>query len=875
MKIEGSSMRYMSMSEMRDWPKQFDGSYNQAGFYAYTRYTRNTTETPTYRYYKMSLNKSAADTDDAIFTLSYTTNIAAENKDTNYITVNNKEITVALIEANIRNSPVPSYCYIADDNTTVLGYTRDTFNIQVSLASKAIWNVLDDSIATLVAADNANATEISTVKQTANQISSRVQTIEGDYVTSSQLSQTSTQIMSEVYQKYDPMLVQKSQMVDFIGKDTTMFYPVAISLWHKNAYQHIRVSRLLDEGTYGAGPSQYGDHTNSNNGFVVDLDWRTIPSGWGQNWDINEYNKNTTNKEHPETDWSSAYKQNTNHTDENKFVARYIVKYYTAWTKTQTVGNDTIPLDHIAGHIEQNFMGSISNTLTQSKCPVTYNILNTKAHDLAVSDHNIDPTVNINTRQAQYLATFIEQYNDGWQDEIVYLRGGSKYLIETDWSDAIIEPFNSYYFWEAANDPNKYNCKRPAISYTNFWINPTDEQTRSEILQKADEIQLNVYNTLNKRTGIDVINGQITLNASNTLITGDTLVMEQNQGITIKDDDDFNNINISGKDIAAAGFGANNVYYVIQTGVKSKVCTFPNGQTTTNTFTWDENLINQLFNLGKLNSGSTIRLELPSGQTWANPSWGVHSTNEHSAIGPTISNDPLLTIKLWKDSSVVKTFTIKKNNVTTTGSLNYDVSTNGSSYKLTFELDPVTINNSSYLNTSLYASFNIGLKITATNNNSVNIGTNGANFVARPYNMQINSTNGIILENINSGKSGIKIDDTNAVPLQKASNGGWVTNGNILRVKNLHNSTGDVLSNDYDLYLYTQNSVVGGEHKFNLSTSNVPIGRTVYFKSTAQNIKLINSQIILRDNPNIQTECNIETHFAMAVWTGSYWLVRY
>ena len=865
MRLEGSSMRFMQMGEMRDWPKVFSTNSNQNGFYAYALFTKGTTSNPTYYNYKMTLNTSDSDSDDALFTLEYTANVPAENTDSNYITVNNKEITVRLIEANVGSS-------FSNTNTTILSHTHDSFNVQVSLQSKATLNVLNDSIATLVAADTANATNISTVSQTASAIDARVQTIEGNYVTQTRFTQESNYFKWQVNQEMLDFTANNQMMVNLMGLDTTKFYPVSISLPHTQNYSRIRIQRNLSASEYGDGPSDYGTHANSNYGFVLDLDWSAISSGWGTNWQPDKY---------PNTDWTSAFIVGKPTIAENAFVARYIHKYYTAWTKDQTVGSDTIPYDYIAGNIEQNFMGSLCRKLSSNsntnKCPVFYEHLYNLANERATADYNNDPdkSVSIASRRTTLLNQYITKYrNGGWNDEIVYLRGGSKYLVQTEYEYSVIEPCTSGYNWSDVSGGVTYTCSRPVKSYSNFAPNKVDAMSRSEIIQTADSIRLSVYDDL-ERTGIDIENGKITLDAANTLITGDNLVLEQTQGITIKDDDNFNNINISGKNIESNGFGANSVYFITQTGVKSNICVFPQGQSTTNTFTWDEELISQLFNIGQLNSGSKIELKIPNNGTWANPAWGIHSANKNSAIGPQIANDPLFTVKLWEDSTVKKTLTIGKTNINPTGSLDYNVTSNGHSYKVTFELQPVTVSYPNYLNTSIYASFQISFRITAANNNSVNIGTNGANFVARPYNMQINNENGIILENINSGKSGIKIDDTNAVPLQKASNGGWVTNGNILRVRNLNNSTGDVLSNDYDLYIYTMASVVGGEHKFNLPTSGVPIGRTVYFKSTNQNLKLINSQIILRDNTGIQTECSLGNHFAIAVFTGSYWLVHY
>lgn len=369
------------------------------------------------------------------------------------------------------------------------------------------------------------------------------------------------------------------------------------------------------------------------------------------------------------------------------------------------------------------------------------------------------------------------------------------------------------------------------------WVESFNTTSSSFIKQTSNSITLGVQSTVSdikqqlRYTGIDIESGQITIDSAHTIITGDDLVLEQNQGITIKDGDNFNNICISGKDIPSAGFGNNTINYITQTDVRSDVFNYPWMETTQHTHTWDASIINGLFNIGKLGNGSTITLERPSGYSFTNPSWSLKCTNSsYTVTGIQNENDLLLTLRLWEDSTNVKTMTIKKNNVTITGDLNYTVTSNGHSYKVTAELSPVSIHPSIAAATSIYASFNLSLKVTATNDNAINMGTNGMNIVANPYNMQINNTNGIILENTNSGKSGIKIDNTNAVPLQKASNGNWVTNGNIKRVYLSQNQGTIYASDDYDFYIFNASSAFGNVNALNLTHLTPVNGRTLWVK---------------------------------------------
>ena len=59
-----------------------------------------------------------------------------------------------------------------------------------------------------------------------------------------------------------------------------------------------------------------------------------------------------------------------------------------------------------------------------------------------------------------------------------------------------------------------------------------DYVTSSELTQTADNIQLNVYDNLKNKTGIDVSAGQITLNG-NTLVNGNLTISESDQGFTL------------------------------------------------------------------------------------------------------------------------------------------------------------------------------------------------------------------------------------------------------------------------------------------------------------------------------------------------------
>ena len=164
--VDGTSTRYMTMGEMRDWPKKFTGYSNDNGFYAYARFTKSrSSQSSNYRYYKLALNNETgvADTDDAVFTTNWET--------TNRYNVGwNNEVIIKLIEANIKNETTQTNCYITDNNEAVLEYTHDTVSMPVSMLSSATMQILDDNITSIVAQGNS----ISTLQQTSDNIQLQV-----------------------------------------------------------------------------------------------------------------------------------------------------------------------------------------------------------------------------------------------------------------------------------------------------------------------------------------------------------------------------------------------------------------------------------------------------------------------------------------------------------------------------------------------------------------------------------------------------------------------------------------------------------------------------------------------------------------------------
>ena len=93
--------------------------------------------------------------------------------------------------------------------------------------------------------------------------------------------------------------------------------------------------------------------------------------------------------------------------------------------------------------------------------------------------------------------------------------------------------------WSAQRVANSANSQCADLKFSYSAITSQVERissgmvTHSEITQLAERITLNVYNELNEKTGINIEDGTITLDAANTRITGGLNLYDDEGGITI------------------------------------------------------------------------------------------------------------------------------------------------------------------------------------------------------------------------------------------------------------------------------------------------------------------------------------------------------
>ena len=460
-KFVGGTVTFMTKDELLNFPKEY-GDAN--GLYAYVRHTKNKVPTEkNYLWYRLALNE------DGTLTYSYTSTDSL-------IVNNNPTIEVRLIPYNVESMTTAS---------EGLNYTKDSLFVPITLLPNAAFNVVQGdhaSIATLVTGQEGNKQAISTLKQDMESITSKVTTIEGNYVDEAELKLTATEIKSTVLETVRKEIDYKvEEIVDLTDLDVNKFYPISIRLCANGDYNsssqsndrvRIVIDRTLDYDTFGniksdtnMTPNAYGTH-NSNNGFDAVLDYTTQASGWGATWTTAGSN----------TEWGDN-ELNGQGYDTYRFINNYLVQWTVNQSYTDNSSTITIPRNAIFGSIRQNYMDST---------------------------------------------------------EIVYARGGSKYRVRTDWQYAKINKHPNGYNW--IDKQQKYRRTAPVITWTDdssLIIPEKDQMQKSEIIQTANNIQLNVYDQLKEKTGIDVSSGQITLDADNTIINGSLKIKDANEGVII------------------------------------------------------------------------------------------------------------------------------------------------------------------------------------------------------------------------------------------------------------------------------------------------------------------------------------------------------
>lgn len=289
----------------------------------------------------------------------------------------------------------------------------------------------------------------------------------------------------------------------------------------------------------------------------------------------------------------------------------------------------------------------------------------------------------------------------------VKFSAGSMFDITEDAITAAVQQSNTYTDGEITT----VNADIAQVQLTAQGLNSRvtniegDYVTSSQLTQTANNIQLNVYNELNEKTGIDVANGQITLNANNTVINGNLNLNNTDNGITVYDDDGTARIQIQPQPIGSINdFNGGTTYYVRSSITASNQSTYT--QTT------------EKKKIGYFSSNDTL--------TMNNIKLYLQSTNGSSTERPTA--DITVAIKLYKEGTTNpvqtynKTFTYS-NGEYNTSSITYTIPSNGIylfNATITYNATPLT-----YLYEEVYAVIN------QTIQHQTYIGSDG--FYCNPY----------------------------------------------------------------------------------------------------------------------------------------------
>ena len=445
-------MKFQVLKTSGDTPQLLTTSaVNAAGLNVYVLMSQSSTATTSKTWYKLTPESSSPS--ETNFVYSFTPPTTWSNTSKNNFCTNNPYFLVALI---------PSTADTLARNATAVAslkyQTEVPFLIQAGAQYQAVQRDKDGHASYVNLVTNVDdrfdevTNNINTITSDIDGITTQVTHLATDVDglenglagVQSTIANQGNQISSmvtEIRNIEASIDVQKSEMIDLTSQSITYYYPVSISLQrNKTDYQRIRVSRWLDSSKFGSKPSW----ATNNNGFVLDLDWQTIGSGWGTNWDVNHPEKNP----------------------------RFIINYNLLYTSTTKV----------AGNITQN----------------PYNIIDENGNSVTGHNGSYDP--------------------NRWCDEIVYLKGGSKYLVETDFSDAIIQAYKTStgYSW---SDGQGTTFSAPRITASSFTVNETDTMSKSEIVQTVNSISLNVVETHGvtgeqlSETGIDIAHKEINLKA--------------------------------------------------------------------------------------------------------------------------------------------------------------------------------------------------------------------------------------------------------------------------------------------------------------------------------------------------------------------------
>lgn len=376
-----------------------------------------------------------------------------------------------------------------------------------------------------------------------------------------------------------------------------------------------------------------------------------------------------------------------------------------------------------------------------------------------------------------------------------------------------------------------------------------DYVTSSELRQTADNIQLNVYDDLLNKTGIDISNGLITLNG-NTVVNGNLSLTDQNTGFSLIGDGGITQI-------MPQSIGSYAQFTAKSSTVLNKYNTAesPEGGWDSDTNTFEFDFVHTI-TIGTIKAGQTI--------TFAPISRNYYVKGNE------------VNIAAYYDD--LHTFTVYENSVSmATGQLNNDVfnyTSNGGNITVRI-YDRVDISGSyfglAHINAGTNpnqeeiatASETIHITVTVPNDAFMLIGYDG---LAVNFGTSATAYFGAESTTIKYGHHGIKISNSG---LQKWNGSNWVGINN-KRITTM--STDATLTNDDDLIVYNS-----GTQRTLTLPSTLEVGKTVYIKklgSTNLRLQSSTANIYAQNSTSGASTATVST-FVFLTWDGSHWLIGY
>lgn len=374
-----------------------------------------------------------------------------------------------------------------------------------------------------------------------------------------------------------------------------------------------------------------------------------------------------------------------------------------------------------------------------------------------------------------------------------------------------------------------------------------DYVTSSELTQTADNIQLNVYDELLNRTGIDISNGQITLNG-NTLVNGNLSLTDDNTGFSL-----IGNGGIT--QLMPQSIGTYSSFTARASTIIHKT-----NQTTGAEKDENDNYIiynfDNSFIIGTITSGHTITIAPVSRDYFI-----MDDNGNYTAISSSNYSENSHTITVYEDGVEMASGQFQNG---------FNYTSQGGNITI------ITVDRVSISKTLIYQSSprpyqelvvpiqQNHITVTVPNDAFMLIGYDG---LAVNFGTSATAYIGAESTTIKYGNYGVKVSSSG---LQQWNGSNWVGINNRRKVTTM--TANYTLTNDDDLILYNSST----QRTLTLP-STLEVGKTVYIKklgSTTLKIQSSSTNIYL---PTATSGVNNTTltNYICLTWDGSRWLVGY